>query len=127
MDMNNDSILHCLLNHKAIQTKDELKMLSQLTAHNIGSGNEEKSYCLKKGFFIHRVLTFENNLGGHNSMAQISVSHSGETEIKRLWAYSSLNPIVKNRKRFLWVLSKIILPLLFLLLSAYLGYIFGRQ
>lgn len=89
--MNNDSILHCLLNHKAIKTKDEVKMLSQLTAHNIGSGNEEKSYCLKKGFLIHTVLTFENNLGGNNSMAQISVSHSGETEIKRLWRVSKCN------------------------------------
>ena len=125
--MNNDSILHCLLNHKAIQTKDEVKMLSQLTAHNIGSGNEEKSYCLKKGFLIHTVLTFENNLGGHNSMAQISVSHSGETEIKRLWMQCGLNPKMKRRKALKFVLNKIILPLLLLLLSAYLGYIFGRQ
>lgn len=125
--MNNDSVLHCLLNHKAIKTKDELKMLSQLIAHNIGSGNEEKSYCLKKGFLIHRVLTFENNLGGHNSMAQISVSHSGETEIKRLWMHCGLNPKMKRRKALKFVLNKIILPLLLLLLSAYLGYIFGMQ
>lgn len=125
--MNNDSVLHCLLNHKAIKTKDEVKMLCQLIDHNITSGNDEKSYCIKKGFLIHTVLTVENNLGGHNSMAQISVSPSGEREIKRLWMQCGLNPKVKRRKALKFVLNKIILPLLFLLLSAYLGYIFGRQ
>lgn len=91
MVIENDSILLCLLNHKAIKTKDEVKMLSRLESKNIISSNIEKSYCLRKGFLIHTVFSFENNLGGYNSMAQISVSPSGETEIRRLWRASRHN------------------------------------
>lgn len=91
MDNKNDAILHCLLSNKAIMTSDDSKMLSALEAHNIGSGEDERRYCLKKKFLIHSVAEFENTLGGTTAMAQISVSHSGEKEIRRLWRISSYN------------------------------------
>lgn len=125
--MNDDNLLHCLLKHKAIVTSEESRMYFLLNANNIVSGDDERAYCLKKKFLIHSVAEFENALGGTTAMAQISVSPSGETEIKRLWMQCGLNPKMKRRKALKFVLNKIILPLLFLLLSVYLGYIFGRQ
>lgn len=127
MDNKNNAILHCLLSNKAIMTSDDSKMLSVLEAHNICSGEDERRYCLKKKFLIHSVAEFENTLGGTTAMAQISVSHSGEKEIRRLWMQCGLNPKIIRRKVLKFVLKKIILPLLFLLLSVYLEYIFGRQ
>ena len=91
MDNKNNAILHCLLSNKAIMTSDDSKMLSVLEAHNISSGEDERRYCLKKKFLIHSVAEFENALGGTTAMAQISVSHSGEKEIRRLWRISSYN------------------------------------
>lgn len=89
--MNDDRLLHCLLKHKAIVTSEESRMYSLLNANNIVSGDDERAYCLKKKFLIHSVAEFENALGGTTAMAQISVSPSGETEIKRLWRVSRYN------------------------------------
>lgn len=127
MGDNDDKILHCLLKHKAVLTDVEKKILSELERNNIMSDVNERNYCLENKYFIHSVGTFENSQGGWTAISQTSLSSLGETEIKRLWANSRLNPLVKKRKRFLWVLSKIILPLLYLLLTVYLGYIFGKQ
>lgn len=126
MDNKNDTILHCLLSNKAIMTSDDSKRLSVLEAHNISSGEDERRYCLKKKFLIHSVAEFENALGGTTAMAQISVSHSGEKEIRRLWMQCGLNPKIKRRKTLKFVLNKIILPLLGIFLSAYICYMFQK-
>ena len=124
-----DKILHCLLRHKAVLTEEDKKMLFELENNNIKSDRYETDYCLDKKYLTHSILSFENGQYGLNTISQISLSSLGETEIKRLWANSSLNSRAKRKmakskfvgKLWLSVLSALIAAIvLFLLKQLYI-------
>lgn len=97
--MNEDKILHCLLTHKSIKSETEQGILAILAKNNISSGKVEKNHCLECGLLVESRYQIENGLGGIYSSLQTSVSSLGETEIRRLWDKSELNPKVKREKK----------------------------
>ena len=121
--MDEDKILYCLLSHKALKSESEKKIMDILSLNYITSGRAEKDYCLARGFIFENLVKFDNGRGGWTASLQTSLSSLGETEIMRLWEKSELNPKVKRKRRYIWVLKYIILPFLGLLATAIFGYI----
>ena len=121
--MDEDKILLCLLSHKALKSESEKKIMDILSLNYITSGRAEKDYCLAQGFLAENLVQFDNGRGGWIASIQTSLSSLGETEIMRLWEKSELNPKVKRKRRYIWVLKYIILPFLGLLATAIFGYI----
>ena len=119
--MDEDKILYCLLSHKALKSESEKKIMDILSLNYITSGRAEKDYCLAQGFLAENLVQFDNGRGGWIASLQTSLSSLGETEIMRLWGKSELNPKVKRKRRYMWILKYIILPFLGLLATAIFG------